>query len=224
MLTRGSLAAVGAVLLFVSQYVFYNGDWPNERRYDFPGLLVYPFLGAVELWLLLGALRNLRISYASRQAVYGWALAGLTWVVLEFGIPLIEQVSLNVKHALWFSQALDRIVARLDAEPNRPLVFVSHRAWDYEPVLSLKRFLYVRRVRNPIFLRLTYSPDDYEHPSGIAQARELRELSEKGSCGSMAPPWTFQPLGELPERQLPLGIGFCGPPGPQTESLGVIWR
>jgi hypothetical protein len=224
MLTRGLLAAVGGELLFVSQYVFYNGDWPNERRYDFPGLLVYPFLGAVELWLLLGALRSLRISYASRQAVYGWALAGLAWVILDFGFPLIEQVSLNVRHTLWFSQALDRIVARLQAEPARPLVFVSHRAWDYEPVLSLKRFLYARRVRNPIFLRLTYSPEDYEHPSGIAQAKELRELSEKGCYGSMPPPWTFQPLGELPEGRLPLGIGFSGPPGPQTESLGLIWR
>lgn len=224
MLIRALLAAAGAILLFVSQYVFYNGDWPNDRRYDFPGLLVYPFLAGVELWLLLGALRSMRISSASRRAVYGWALAGLTWLILDQGFPLAEQVSHNVAQTLWFSNALDRLVRRLNAEPARPLVLISHRAWDYEPVLSLKRFLYARQIQNPIFLRLTYSPADYEHPSGIAQAMELRELSEKGSCRTMAPPWTFHPLGELPAGRLPLGIGFSGPPGPETESLGLMWR
>lgn len=30
---------VSSLLLFISQYVFYNGLWPNGSRYDIPGIL-----------------------------------------------------------------------------------------------------------------------------------------------------------------------------------------
>jgi hypothetical protein len=217
------LALAAAELLLISQYVFYNGDWPNSKRYDFPGFLVFPALAGLEGWLFLRLLRLLRAPLILRKLLGGTLVAGLMAVTLTRGFSLPATTYLNVYTSRWFREAVDVIVMRANAEPGRPLLFVSHSAWDYEAVLSLKRFLAFRHVRNPIFLCVKYGPEDYQHPVGVDQARQLRELSIHGHSGSMSYPWTFEPIDRLPGRPKPLGIGFSGTAGEEAEDLGMIW-
>src|SRR6185369_5812938 len=98
---------------------------------------------------------------------------------------------------------LDSIVQHLREQPTRPVVFVSHQAQDYEPLISLRRFLRARDVTNPLFLRL----EDYE-PRAQMPARYqpladvLQQVSREGDAGvsarrgSRLPDECFEPIGE----------------------------
>lgn len=218
------LVSLVSGMVIASQFIFYNGDWPRGMRYDFPGLLVFPGLAGLEAWLLLTLLRVLGMGRLAREVICGALLAGLIGIVLLNGFALPGAVANNVASTRSFTQHLDTIVLRLQAEPTRPVVFVSHSAWDYEPILSLKRFLAARRVVNPIFLSMvSYGPEEHSDPLAIELTRRLDQLSLLGRWGTMTYPWTFEPLDRLPIDGRPFGIGFSGSPGKETESLGKIW-
>jgi hypothetical protein len=219
----GAAAVVALVGLYVSQYVFYLGDFPRTQRYDFPGLMVYPVLAGVEAWLLAGWLRArgwLRV----RRVLMVVTLAGLTAGVAVRGFPFQGAVAANVAHTQPLARHLAAVIARLQAEPGRPLLLDSHSAGDYEPILAVRRILAVRGVTNPCFLRLNgYTPESYGLTDYRDQAEQLQNLSLRGRHGDLGPPWTFVPLEQLPAEPRPFGLGFAAPPGPDTESLGRLW-
>jgi hypothetical protein len=217
---RGGLGLFVLALLFISQYVFYNGDWPNNTRYDFPGVLALPLGAALFGWMLLRILHALGVGPLGRRAAYAALLAALAAGVVYRGFEPIRTASKQyVAYTIRFNNQLDTIVARLAAEPARPVVFFSHHPLeDYEPVVSLRQFLRYRKVRNPIFLRLEgVRPDTLSTPLIKKLAAEMTDWSVKGLEGK------FTPQDQMPPGKRPFGIGFSGPPTGDTVSLGRIW-
>lgn len=201
-LWRGMAALTLGGVVLMSQFYFYDGDWPQDNRYDFPGLVVLPMLIVVLAWMLVKMsepwpARNLWLRTAF--------VAGLLALILARGYGDLRQgVRANVVRTRTFTARIDHIVERLREDDDRPVVFVSARPQDYEPIISVRRFLRNRLVVNPLYLRLeNYPPEDETERPYRSLRKVLQEYSAKGdahvSSGRTKLDEHFLPLQELPK-------------------------
>lgn len=197
---------VALLMLFVSQFAFYDDFDTFTRRYAFPAALA-PLL-------MLPLITRLRLRY--RRAIgedrerirHSVLLMRLAMVLLVGGMGLMMQshASRHVHHTAAFTNQLLHIADLCADEPAKPLVFVSHRPIDHESLYSVASFLRYYSVTNPIFLQLEgYGPEEYE--GGLQRA-----LSEGLQAASLQGDETFEPIGELPADLDPLAVGFSERP------------
>ena len=103
--------------------------------------------------------------------------------------------------------------------PNRKsVVLVSHKPEDYEPLISVARFLRFYNVSNPIYLQLEgYSVETYQGFLGML-TKILQNVSTQGNE-------TFRPISELPSESELLGVGFSDKPA-RISCVGEFpcWR
>ncbi len=213
-LARGGLALLLLAVLFASQYFFYNGNWPGNSRYDFPGLLVLPLMGLSSpgsVWPL---------SLASTPA--GWRAAGR--IVRDAGRahgfprlcgvaqPSTEQRN---RHPTILPRPRQCRGSSPKRNQRRRRVFISHQVGDIEPVGSVRRFLRARQVGNPLFLRLAgYDSAKAVSPQDRQMTQYLEHLSQCGD-GEQQPVvyWRnpdehFQPLPRCRMARLSFQVDF----------------
>ena len=209
---------VALFVLYVSQYVFYNGAWPTQMRYDFPGLLALPLMAVTLLWLLLRLFDALELP--GRSLLHGLAAGTLAMVVLQQGFAASRLAAReNAERTIEFTTRLDCTVANLKAEPSRPVLLTSHRPSDYEAVSSLLHYFHAYRVTNPIFLRLEYAPD---HPNSRLE-KELATGLYRASMNGIAPgpcACGVLPIEQLSRFEPAFAIGLSGEPKDLKRKLG----
>jgi hypothetical protein len=182
--------------LWLSQYVFYDGKWPAGTRYDFPGVLAIPLALVAAAALGMKLLRTLGWDRRILRAVRAGLVVGLLLLVGSRDLATLRQGAIaTIENNYAFALCLDTLSEKAAAHPDRPILFVTWRPWDFEPAHSYRQFLAYRGVMNPFYLSLLgFSPDIF--PPGSPDRRlaaELQTISTRGGRG-------FRPLEEL---QLP---------------------
>jgi hypothetical protein len=228
---RGFLALLGLLMLIVSQFVFYNGEWPRNTRYDFPGLLALPFMALVVAWMIeqaLGQLGERRgVSPTWQRAFHAAVVVCLALAAAGKGFATVhEGAALNASITREFCSTLDDLVGELHAHPDRPAVFVCRGLNYYEYVIALRRFLRMREVVNPLYLQLDHDEATlWEGPQ--EWANELRKMSEQGDAGQgnrHLLSECFEPLADLPGSGSRIVIHFAASPFIWTPGPLMQWR
>jgi hypothetical protein len=216
---RAALALASCAFVFVSQYVFYNGQiLLSAQRYDFPALLTPPGAWLAMAWLASECLRHAGGRTARRSAPV-LLCAALAAFAAANGFDLWRtELRLALDKTQVFEARLGAVALLAKAEPQRPVVLYARDPDSSEAVDSV--LVYLRKrfgVANRIFL-------DYQGPPGFAPNQiylrnldaGLARLSKQGSAD-------LTPLDQLPPDSGPLGLGFDGPPGQGSRNLGRIW-
>jgi hypothetical protein len=215
-----ALVAAGLFAVYLSQLYFYDGTLPTDTRYDLPGALIPAFLGLIGIALVLYTVHlTVRDSFyhALATMLVAFVLAGFV-VVTGFSAARAASHD-NFERTRQFSAALAQIKAVAQAEPQTPLVFDAHSAWDFEPSYSVVRFLRRDRIENPIYLRFLGN-DDLEAtiPMQKMFALELDAIAR----GSLSSPF-YDAFSKFTGERC-FGIGFSGESTPPCENVVRIWR
>jgi hypothetical protein len=216
------------LLLWYSQFAFYNGAWPLGGRYDFPGVLARDFAYLLFAYL---PIRLMRRRLRMQQFVY--ALLGGTmvlWIVMV-GFPGFKAINgyaqINSATTNLFAQSLLGIVEETKRSPNIPIVFESHEVWDYEPIYSLRRFLSTYGVKNRLALKLEgYTEGAHKSRIEVVLEARLKDLSRKGERGNTTlatPEVPFYPVEDIPEKAECFVVSFSGDAKTPCKDLGRIW-
>jgi hypothetical protein len=216
----------GLLLLWYSQFFFYNGAWPKGTRYDFPGVLAsdlaYIFVAYSPLRIL-----QLIITYSkfnsAPQVLHVLFVGILVLLIVTSGIKefkLIHKASLKNRNTTQaFTQSFLRIVGEVKKSPNSLIIFDSHNCWDKEPIFSLRSFLSAYGVKNPLVLN-GWS----EKPQGkgieFQLASALHQLSENGDLGASQIP--FYPVQIIQQANSCFVLSFSGSSNLSCKNLGRI--
>ena len=216
--SRLVLVSAGALGLFLTQFVFYNGDITPGTHYEFPASLASPALLISVAILLRRFLREVGAVRADR------VVAGLTALALV-GLALLSLEGFGVQRRLgaqWaratqdFTATITRAAAAARADPAVPVVVSSGRPRDVEPILSVGRFLRALGAPNVRFLML-----DWESGRGqwnaldVYLAPSVERASRDGGLG-------YEPLTRLQPGAPCFSLGLGTAPRSTCRSLGRI--
>jgi hypothetical protein len=222
----GLVAILGSLALLLSQFFFYNGQWPRQNRYDFPGLLALPLMTLVVAWMIQQGLGQCGRRW--QRGFHAGVVVCLFLVAASKGYAIIhESADLNANITRDFCSELDGLVDELHADPDRPAVFVCRGLYYYEHVVSLRRYLRVRQVVNPLFLQLDYADASlWEGRQDLP--RMLRDMSMNGDADGQGNRLTlaecFEPLAELPDSGSRIVIDFGASPFIWTPGPLMRWQ
>lgn len=215
------LVEVVLVGLYISQFVFYNANWPTASRYDFPGILALPMTLVVIIWSGFRVLRTVGTSERTRRLVA--AVLGACFLILAAirGFdPLVDACLLNAHATRRFQQMFSNIISQVRGSPDRPIVLnVRYALRDYEPVVSFAKFLSANNIRNPVMIRRVPS-EPVQDASELARTldRQLEEWEKKGS-----PDGLFVPLCNMTSQTNVFGVEFSGRADAGCQNLGKIY-
>jgi hypothetical protein len=218
-LTFGSTLLL-LLLLHISQFVFYSGNYPTNMRYDFPGAFVAPFcwlagyLFLSRCLLLVGVPR-----VVDRLVVVGVTLILASTIHQSGYRHFTNCMGRTRKQTTAFTNRIAQTAGKCMKYPQLPILFDSYSVLDFEKIGSIRRFLLAHGVRNPMMLRVNYRPDEF--PEGALE-RSLAVKLHEYSQGSMLrthpeSEWSadfttfgFSPLSELrfDQKFLVIGIGL----------------
>lgn len=185
-LIKSSIIALGIIsfsaFIFLSQYIFYNGDWPNHSRYDFPGVLVIPLSYSVFLLWLYKVLESFAVAPVILKGLRYGFIAGLVCITIMRGFVATQvKVADNVTSTQRYTAHITKIANEVKAHPEKPIVIESGNLWDYEPVYANSKFLRAYGVTNTLHLRLhNYAPDTVAQGLEKQLATELLEIQNNG--------------------------------------------
>lgn len=204
------ILAVGALgVLYLSQIVFYNGDWPTNDRYDFPGRLAEPLL-VLAVALLCIEITSILVKSNIVRPIGNFALGvGMLVAILILGYsPLQTAIASNITSTQAFTGRMHEIASVLKSNPKASLILEAHDTQDSEPVLSVPTFLRAYGVTNPIYERF-HEPAAEVMTSGYDQylADFLRNTSQNGSLVRGVA--LIQPLSDWDHGKC-YSIGFSG--------------
>jgi hypothetical protein len=208
-LLKGFVATSGLISIYVIQFIFYNGAWPNNTRYDFPGVLVIPLFWSVVAWIVYKILESKDCFYKSSliYSVVGYIF--LIYIICSVGGYQSHKATAlgNVHNSKLFTKRIHRLKRLFLKSPEVPVIFVTSNPIDYEAIFSYQRFLQNDGVINPISVEPIYSTlEPPESLFGKLQS-ELLTLSKSGDD-------KFRPLPQSAEKCF--AVIFSG----QQSSLG----
>ena len=171
--------------IFVSQFVFYNGNWPNHSRYDFPGVLVIPFFYASVLFFVKKIMESYKVAPMIISSLTYGAYIGLVFVTIMRGFVAMQvRIEQNMQKTQAYTAQIEKLATILTENPTRHVVIVSGNPWDYEPIYAYSQFLRAYGVTNTMHIQLAnYSPESV--PEGIEKrlATELQAMQLHGGWG-----------------------------------------
>lgn len=173
------------LLNFYFQFVFYNAEIPQDTRYDFPGMTVFPFFWVTNLIYIMYLLREAggRKSFTDRFRM--GITAALLILVLKNPFQHLKEASHN--HRLRtneFTERLKKAVDKSKEHPDRMISLESYHPLDYEPIFSTVYFLRMYGVKNPISLRVhRYLPGIGNDNLERMLSQSLHTCSKSGDCG-----------------------------------------
>lgn len=172
--------SLGTWLVIVSQYVFYNGNWPTGTRYDFPGVFVLAVFCLATLhyagaWLRLqnfSALRNIgrfiAVLVVLLTASGNYAHAG-------------ERVASTIRETQAFTQTMEAVSRLILSHPQENVLIEVGDYSQYEPAVSYARFLPFYQVENPLYLSVALLPEPGRESSfDQAVYLHLQSISKQG--------------------------------------------
>ena len=166
------LAAVIVVNLiclgfYFTQFIFYNGDWPNDDvpRYLFPGLLVRDFSEMLLLVAFITAVASSRRINWRPAGTIRTMLSLQTWARAVIIVALAVAAKGRFSDNRYYAQAMARDSSRfmriihgaiddLRATPDASLVIRAHSVGDAEPIVSISRFFRAFGGKNPVMLQI----------------------------------------------------------------------
>ncbi|MEE8575174.1 MAG: hypothetical protein V3T30_07160 [Thermodesulfobacteriota bacterium] len=217
------IAFLALLILYISQYVFYNGHWPVGNRYDFPGVLAMPFFYLFSVVFILRMATLVKSSGAVRIAILTVFSLALVYSIYVAGFSEIREASrANGEASTEFSLKLSRIVETLSRDKRSNLLLVINDPVYYEHLVSVPRFLRARGVENPLYLWVPEFPaETVASEKNRLLAEHLKFYSRKGSKGYLMEgikkrPHGFnpgvEPIGEFHKsKQRCYSISFVGP-------------
>jgi len=169
------------LVVIASQYIFYINQLPSNTRYDFPALLLFPVLDLIAVKLLLHLLSKHRLHQVIRYVTYVGLCLVFTIYIFRRGFTLIHNQSVRVvAHTTYFNVNLDKVSVAVKDDPLASLIFVSNRPIDFEPIVSVSRYLDSRSIKNNISL----SYDIVRDPNDPMELHDRLENVENGELGS----------------------------------------
>lgn len=188
-----SLVVIGFWVIYLFNWVFYNGYWPLGNRYDFPVWFVLP-----AAWLLLVSLGYSLLKF------YGWsetkllqlrlmALTAILGLCLNTSYShLIKAVTNNVVRTNAFTKVIQSTTRLLHENPDKALVIEAGEAWDMEPFWSYVKFFRHENVKNPIYLKVNFQPNSESTTNDRGLHRLLSGWSKFGFEGMTRPLYMFK--------------------------------
>jgi hypothetical protein len=171
-------------LVFISQYVFYNGDWPNHSRYDFPGILVLPFFYLTLFLYFYTSIKLLKFKPFLRKGVLAGALFGLVAITVMNGyIATLVKAKENAVRTQAYTANVRRIADILNQNPDKTLIIESGNPWDYEVIFAYHKFLRAFGATNDMALKINGYSEETVNP-GIEQelTSQMKAWSENGNA------------------------------------------
>lgn len=175
------LVAFLCALVYLAQIVYYNGAWPSDNRYDFPGRLVEPFLGFVfALWL---------IALVKIFTTDKWLIntAYLAFLIVLFGViayrgfdQLEARIQRNVAQSQRFTADLHSIVQATRPFPDKPIIFDTHNYWDDEPAITTAIFLRNLGAQNTFHMRYQERESKTKAPIEKTMGEMMTGMSNNG--------------------------------------------
>ncbi len=145
------------LLTIASQYIFYVNQLPSNTRYDFPALLLFPILDLVAMSMIVTYFTKHKYGPVIKLGIYTIMMAIFSFYIFHRGYTLIHLQSLkNVRETTGFESILNSAEKVISDDPNIPVIFVSERFIDFEPIASVAKYLNSRGISNPI--QLYYNP------------------------------------------------------------------
>lgn len=172
-------------IIYISQLIFYNGNWPQNCRYDFPGMLYIP----ATIFILFIVVEKISteivyIKYPQFVIRFCWIVALAILVVSSGFTKTIHALENNVSKTQEFTNRIQNTAKLLNNHPEKVLVLESGNVWDYEPIVSYERFLRAYGVNNLIFLRINgYSPESENNELTKSLANISVDISSNGNAG-----------------------------------------
>ena len=211
LISRLSLLFLGMGYVAVSQYVFYQGDWPNQSnsiRYDFPGVLIIQALGFIAFCLVLKfslVIRYERVLMGFVLSVASLFLVATSWASIETLRVAAFKVARTTQRT---SAALDEINKYLSIDPSRRIVITVNSMFDYEPMFAIRSLLLAAGIKNPIAVEIVGFSSSNWKAQDLAHSLvlQMEAIRDKGGQG-------FIPRSEITNETGCLSIGLSGPPG-----------
>jgi len=196
---RATLLTFGLVVtyhfIFISQYVFYNGGWPNGTRYDFPGVLVTPFFYLTIISFAYFLLKQETIpKQILRGLKYGSLIGFVCLIVMKGFVDLRVRVERNAETTIGFTKRITEIASVAKNNPTYALVIESGNPWDFEPIHAYEKFMRAYGVKNTMHLRLNGYSEESVNPG--LEKQLTRELEQTQKLGNKF----YQPLPEKLEN------------------------
>lgn len=219
-LTSGLVfASASALALFLSQFVLYNGDITRDTHYEFPAALAEPGLVVgVSLCLRDFFLRTglLRVERAIHNLT-ATALLGLALLHLH-GFHEQREMSRGWAAATTdFTAGITSAAKAARSAPNVPVVIISGRPLDDEPIVAVDRFLLSLGASNARFLVLDWEPGRQQwSPLENYLAPGIERLAREGGL-------RFRPASQLDPAAPCFSIGLSHEPQQGCRSLGRLW-
>jgi hypothetical protein len=187
-----SIAAI--FVFYLSQFVFYNGYWPVNTRYDFPGLLYMPLMLLSIYGFGIKIITEEESNVNSSGLVRFLLPFVLLMVILVYQTGFIYArfaVERQVEVSNNFSNQINSISLLSKANPHIAIVLEAGAPFDYEPIISYSRFLHAYGVSNPIYVRWSGSAlSSYSELQLSTLVSQIQEWSQSKSE-------LFDPLSDL---------------------------
>lgn len=181
-----SLTAV----MVISQIYFYNGVWPTNIRYDFPGMLFIPIFITVFYYFL----RKISVLLYSKRIGQILSVAFclfLTGLIYKNGYhPIIFASEANATRTIEFTLRLTQIKNDVSKDKEIPIVLESCSQQDLEFITALNRFLFGSFLNRTVFLSTHYTTP----PKSNLDTHLVHTLTEKSIHGDTV----FTPLEAIP--------------------------
>lgn len=178
------LVQIGCLGMFITQFIFYNGYWPDHNRYDFPGVLYLPIYFIALVVFLKSVLEKTKLAPQNIFAMIVAVYIGVICIIVMRGVVGIQvAVEQNVVNTTAYTSRIKQLAIVLSKDPTTPVILESANVWDYEPIYSYTVFLRAHGVNNPFFLKLNGYDSETVNP-GLEHnlAKELKTIEKQGDA------------------------------------------
>jgi len=145
------------VIVIASQYIFYINLLPSNMRYDFPALLLFPIIDLIALRTIVVFFAKHKYGKVIKISIYAAIVVCCSFYVFHNGYRMIQaQSEKNAVNTQKFETGLLRSKRLIGKNREVTIIFVSKSYADFEPIVSVERFLTAGGVTNEF--RLYYNP------------------------------------------------------------------
>lgn len=183
-----TLVFLGVVV--ATQVFFYGELWPENNRYDFPGVLAIQLFGLFSILALPARFRKIGVILLT---IY------LTFFTLNKGYyPIREAARQNVIRTQAFQKELDIFKRKIEENSGKPILFESNSPLYYEQIASTRRYLLFYGAPQTMYFRYTGGSEQDSLYGALASS--MRAVSEHGG-NPIDNSWGFSSYHALPNDE-----------------------
>ncbi|PJZ55327.1 hypothetical protein [Leptospira adleri] len=168
------------VLVVLLNIIFYNGNWPINTRYDFPGLILFQSAVFLILALTLSEIFKIfKFGVSKRNvAVQLILILYVSSIFSVQGLTNLQRDSrANMKRTISFTASVKKVSS---LPKDEMLILYAYQAYDYEPIDSFSRYLNYYDSEISKMILVTDQEAESEFKNGLL--RSLRIISKEGSA------------------------------------------